>query len=33
MGVYLEIYKERISDLRVSPPDDDWDGVFSFSKK
>ena len=30
---YLEMYRERVTDLRVNPPDADWDGVFASTKK
>ncbi|MEH6647324.1 CHASE2 domain-containing protein [Sulfitobacter sp.] len=33
MEEYLEVYRARISSFRDNPPEDDWDGVFAFTKK
>ncbi|MEM7321249.1 MAG: adenylate/guanylate cyclase domain-containing protein, partial [Pseudomonadota bacterium] len=30
---YVALYRQRISDLRATPPAANWDGVFSFTKK
>lgn len=30
---YLQMYTDRIADLRQDPPDPDWDGVFSSTRK
>ena len=30
---YLQMYTDRVADLRQDPPDPDWDGVFSSTRK
>jgi adenylate cyclase len=30
---YLDMYRARVAELRTTPPDADWDGVFSSTKK
>ena len=31
--VLYDLYLERITVLRANPPDTDWDGSFTFTKK
>ena len=30
---YLDMYRDRIADMRETPPDADWDGVYASTKK
>jgi adenylate cyclase len=30
---YIDIYRKRTAGLRMNPPGQDWDGVFSFTQK
>ncbi|WP_458722321.1 CHASE2 domain-containing protein [Shimia sp. W99] len=33
LAVYLDLFRNRISELRSDPPGEDWDGVYKFTKK
>ncbi len=33
LEAYIEMYQERLTNLRAEPPGDDWDGVFASTKK
>jgi hypothetical protein len=33
MQDYITMYRQRLEDLRVSPPGPGWDGVFVSTKK
>ncbi len=33
LSAYCDLYATRIADLRATPPGEDWDGVFSSTKK
>ena len=33
LNLYLALYSTRVADMRAVPPPEDWDGVFSSTKK
>lgn len=33
LNLYVALYRARITDMRAVPPPEDWDGVFSSTKK